>query len=94
MIFRPRAFYVLPSSNWTWSALGIEIRNCYVKNSRGKTVLEMLRDNREGLTSAEITIHVGYLARMRLLELREEGKVIQKKGYAKDGKVTYLYALT
>jgi hypothetical protein len=64
------------------------------KEQQRQMVLEILRDNRQGLTSSEITMRIRYLSRTLLLELRDEGKVIQKKGYSKDGKVTYLYALT
>lgn len=56
-------------------------------------VLEILgKKNR--LTSFEISSLLGTpLSKSILFELRKEGKVVQMKGYAKDGRIAHFYAL-
>jgi hypothetical protein len=98
---REKTFHEFPSKGFLRHAnieldmvrIGNRNQELLRKEQQRQMVLEILRDNRDGLTSSEITMRIGYLSRTLLLELRDEGKVIQKKGYAKDGKVTYLYAL-
>ena len=65
------------------------------KQQQKETVIEILSDKKEGLSSSEISSLIGArLARTLLLELRNEGKVRQRKGYTMDGRVSYFYVLS
>lgn len=58
-------------------------------------ILQLLQENRAGLTSVQIAILTGTRSpRGLLLELQNQGIIKQRKGIASDGRVALLYVLT
>ena len=63
-------------------------------NKQASRVLEILLENRTGLTSRQIAKHLGGHMRSNLLaRLRKEGKVKQTRGLLYDGRVAVIYVL-
>ena len=61
---------------------------------QARKVLEILRENRIGLTSVQIAHALGGRMRRDLLRrLQKEGKVKQARGLLPDGRIAILYAL-
>lgn len=64
------------------------------RNEQASKVLEILTQNRDGLTSGQIGMLAGMrLERTILLELKNEGKIRHKKGLSPDGRISLLYVL-
>lgn len=58
-------------------------------------VIQLLHQNKGGLTSFQITKLVGDgIPRNFLLQLQKEGIIVQKRGISGDNKVTFIYVLT
>ena len=64
------------------------------KNEQASKVLQILSQNRDGLTASQIGSLSGTrLQRTLLLDLKNEGKIRHKKGLSPDGRITLLYVL-
>jgi hypothetical protein len=64
------------------------------RHEQTKRVVEILAENRNGLTSLQIANLLGDRLRRDLLSrLQKEGKIKQKRGMLADGKICFLYVL-
>ena len=64
------------------------------RNEQTKKVLEILSDNKNGLTSLQIGMLMGDRMRRDILwRLQKEGKVRQKRGILDNGKIGFVYVL-
>ena len=65
------------------------------RHEQTKRVMEILAENRNGLTSLQIANLLGDRLRRDLLSrLQKEGKIRQKRGMMADGKICFLYVLS
>jgi hypothetical protein len=65
------------------------------KQEQTNKILQILRENREGLTAVQIATLTGTgLPRDFLLQLQKQGLIKQKRGLGPNGRISFLYVLS